>query len=40
MPRTKKELHEVLYSGLPSSLTQPVVVRSKVAHLTPHRPFL
>jgi len=30
MPRNTKELHEVLYGGLPSSLTQPVVVRSKV----------
>jgi len=30
MPRNRKELHEVLYRGLPPSLTQPVVVRSKV----------
>merc|ERR1712228_281120 len=30
MPRTKKELQESIYRTLPSSLTQPVVVRSKV----------
>merc|ERR1711970_1543987 len=30
MPRNTKELGEALYRGLPSSLTAPVVVRSKV----------
>jgi len=30
MPRTKKEFHEAVYSHLPSSLVQPVIVRSKV----------
>jgi hypothetical protein len=30
LPRTRKELQEALYRGLPASLTQPVVVRSKV----------
>ena len=34
MPRNTKELGEALYRGLPSSLTAPVVVRSKVCTIT------